>query len=118
MAANPLPRPRAETPTFTVNAATVTGNIPSTGHAVAGNTIDWTLTSSEPQTHIQVSAVNAKYPLDKNDFYVYPPPAGPGSVLTTVADAPANSYTFSRNGAAAGHIVVGGGGMPKPTRAK
>jgi hypothetical protein len=37
-------------------------------------------------------------------------------VLPNTPDA---SYPFGRNGGAAvGHIIVGPGGMPKPTRAK
>jgi len=114
MAANPSPRPRAETATFTVDAATVTGNIPSTGWAVGNNTIEWELTSTEPATSIQVSAVNGYYPFTgANSFNI---PAGLSHTSTVDPSAPATSYPFGRNGGAAiGHIVVGQG-MPKRGR--
>jgi hypothetical protein len=108
MAANPLPRPRTETATFTVDATTVTGNIPSTGRAVANNTIDWKLTPTEPETSIQVSAVNGHYPFTgENSFNI---PAGLSHTSTVDPNAPATSYPYGRNGGAAvGHIVVGQG---------
>jgi hypothetical protein len=117
MAANPLPRPRKTMADFTVDASKVTGNIPSTGYAVANNTIAWKLTATEPETTIQVSAVDGHFPfIGENSF-----PVAPGTTHTsTVApNAPNNSYPYGRNGGAAvGHIIVGPGGMPKPTRAK
>lgn len=117
MAANPLPRPRTETSTFSVDAATVTGPIPSTGYAVANDTVKWSLTSTEPETTIQVSAVAGNFPFTgANSFTV-----NPGTTVPKTVDpsAPNNSYPYGRNGGAAvGHIIVGSGGMPKPTRAK
>jgi len=116
MAANPLPRPKAVGSTFDVDAATVTGDIPSTGHAVANDTVKWGLTSTEPQTSFQVYDVNGYYPFAVNHFPVDPGTTHPSPVLP---NTPAASYPYGRNGGAAvGHIVVGGGGMPKPTRAK
>ena len=103
MAANPLPRPRTETATFTVDASTVTGNI---GTAVPGNTIDWELTPTEPQTSIQVSAVNGRYPFAVNSFTVDP---GTSHTSPVLANTPTNNYPYGRNNvpAAIGHIVVG-----------
>jgi hypothetical protein len=111
MAANPSPRPRTETATFTVDAATVTGDI---GTAVAGNTIDWDNESGSEVT-IVVEAVNAKYPFAVNTFKI---PAGLSHTSTVEPGTPATPYPFGRNGTAGiGHIVVGTS-MPKPTRAK
>ena len=111
MAANPLPRPRTETATFTVDAATVTGNI---GPAVANDTIDW-VNNSGSTVSIAVHAVNGYYPFAINTFTI---PAGLSHTSTVLANAPAASYPFGRNGVAGvGHIEVGTS-MPKPTRAK
>jgi len=111
MAANPLPRPKTETTTFTVDAATVTGNI---GPAVANDTIDWDNESSSEVT-IEVDAVNAHYPFATNKFTI---PAGLSHSSPVEPGTPAASYPFGRNGTAGiGHIVVGTS-MPKPTRAK
>ncbi|MGA2458658.1 MAG: hypothetical protein ABSF85_13900 [Terriglobales bacterium] len=113
MAANPLPRPRTAAIDFNVDASTVTGNI---GSAAANDTINWGLTPTEPQTSIQVQPVNAHYPFAVNSFTVDPGTTHPSTVLPNTPDA---SYPFGRNGGAAvGHIIVGPGGMPKPTRAK
>ncbi|HLM81933.1 MAG TPA: hypothetical protein VK302_15105 [Terriglobales bacterium] len=101
MAANPSPRPRAETATFRVDAATVTGDI---GTAVAGNTIDWD-NESGSQVSIEVQAVNAKYPFAVNTFNI---PAGLSHTSTVLANTPTNNYPYGRNGSAGiGHIVVG-----------
>ena len=110
MAANPLPRPRTETATFKVDASTVTGNIPSTGYAVANNTIEWD-NESGSQVTIEVHAVSSRYPFATNTF---PIPPKPGSHTSTVEpNTPAANYPYGRNGGAAiGHIVVGQG-MPK-----
>lgn len=111
MAANPSPRPRTETATFTVEAATVTGNI---GTAVANDTIDW-VNNSGSTVSIEVDAVNGHYPFATNSFSI---PAGLSHTSTVLANTPAASYPFGRNGTAGiGHIVVGTS-MPKPTRAK
>ena len=100
MAANPSPRPRTETATFTVNAATVTGNI---GPAVANNTIDW-VNSSSSSVSIAVSPVNGYYPFAVNSFSI---PAGLSHTSTVEPNTPAASYPFGRNGTAGiGHIVV------------
>jgi hypothetical protein len=100
--------------TFDVDASTVTGDI---GSAAANDTVKWGLTSTEPKTSIQVSAVNGHYPfIGANSFTV-----DPGTTHTSTVDpsAPDASYPYGRNGGAAvGHIIVGPGGMPKPTRAK
>ena len=106
MAANPSPRPRTETSTFTVNAATVTGNI---GPAVANNTINWD--NESPSTvSIAVSAVNGHYPFATNSFSI---PPGLSHTSTVEPNTPAVSYPFGRNGTAGiGHIIVGQG-MPK-----
>lgn len=101
MAANPLPRPRTETSTFTVDAATVTGNI---GPAVANNTIDWENRSTSTVS-IEVSAVNGYYPFGVNSFSI---PAGLSHTSTVLANTPTNNYPYGRNGSAGiGHIVVG-----------
>jgi hypothetical protein len=116
MAANPLPKPRTETATFTVDAATVTGNIPSTGSAVANNTIAWVNPPGSITVNIKVHSVGGSFPFAVNDF----PPILAGTTYTSKvqASAPPNAYPFDRNGSAGiGHIVVGTG-MPKPTRAK
>ncbi len=113
MAANPLPRPRTTAADFTVNAATVTGDIPGTGSATPGQTIEWT-NPTGPDVQITTDPIAAKYPLIPSHFTV-----NTGlTEITTVASVPADSYGFNRNGAGVGHIIVGGGGMPKPTRAK
>jgi len=109
MATNPSPRPRAETSTFTVDAATVTGNI---GPAVANDTIDWENTSGN-SVSIEVSAVNGYYPFATNTFTI---PAGLSYTSTVLASAPAANYPYGRNGSAGiGHIVVQQG-MPKRGR--
>ena len=109
MAENPLPRPRTETSTFTVNAATVTGNI---GPAVANNTIDWENLSTSTVS-IAVSAVNGYYPFAVNSFSI---PAGLSHTSTVEPGTPDASYPFGRNGTAGiGHIIVGQG-MPKRGR--
>ena len=106
MAANPSPRPRTETATFKVNAATVTGNI---GTAVAGNTIEWDNPSGSTVS-IAVSAVNGHYPFATNSFSI---PPGLSHTSTVEPNTPAASYPFGRNGSAGiGHIIVGQG-MPK-----
>jgi hypothetical protein len=117
MAANPLPRPSTATTDFDVDASTVTGNIPSTGSAVPNDRIIWGLTSTEPPTTIQVQPVAAKYPFAVNSFPVNPGTTHPSPVL---ASTPAAHYPFWRNNvpAAVGHIIVGPGGISKPTRAK
>ena len=100
------PSPETETATFTVNAATVTGNI---GPAVANNTIDW-VNSSSSSVSIAVSPVNGYYPFAVNSFSI---PAGLSHTSTVEPGTPAASYPFGRNGSAGiGHIVVGQG-MPK-----
>ena len=103
MAANPLPRPKTETTTFTVDAATVTGNIPSTGSAVANDSIDWDNESSS-EVSIEVDAVNAHYPFATNSFKI---PAGLSHTSTVLPGTPTANYPYGRNGTAGiGHIVV------------
>jgi len=114
MAANPLPRPRTETTaTFTVDAATVTGDI---GPAFANNTIDWVNPPGSITVNITVHSVNGSFPFAVN---VFPPiPAGTRYTSPVLPSAPPNRYPFDRNGVAGiGHIVVGQT-LPKPTRAK
>ena len=110
MAANPSPRPRTETSTFTVDAATVTGNI---GPAVANNTIDWDNTSGSSSVSIEVSAVNGHYPFATNSFTIL---KGLSHTSTVLPGTPTANYPYGRNGTAGiGHIVVQQG-MPKRGR--
>jgi hypothetical protein len=105
MAANPLPRPRTETATFTVNAATVT----SIGPAKSGNTIEWQ-NGSPNSISIAVSAVNGRYPLDVNSFAI---PAGLSHTSTVEPNVPNNDYPFARNGVVGSGKIIVGQGMPK-----
>ena len=91
--------------TFTVDAATVTGDI---GPAVANNTIAWVNPPGSITVNITVHSVNGSYPFAVNNF---PPiPAGTTYTSTVLPNAPAASYQFDRNGVAgAGHIKVGQG---------
>ncbi|MGA2334298.1 MAG: hypothetical protein WBQ19_08035 [Terriglobales bacterium] len=109
MAANPLPSPRTEVATFSVNAATVT----SIGPAASHDTIDWNAPSGGGNIAIAVSAVNGVFPLDVNSFTIT---AGLKHPSTVEPNVPAGDYPFSRNGVAGiGKIIVGQGA---PMRAK
>jgi len=111
MAANPLPRPRTEVATFSVNAATVT----SIGPAASSDTIDWNAPSGGGTIAISVSAVNGKYPLDVNSFNIT---GGLTHTSTVEPNVPAGDYPFSRNGVAGVGKIIVGQGVPKPTRAR
>ena len=100
MAANPLPSPRTEVATFSVNAATVT----SIGPAASHDTIDWNAPSGGGNIAIAVSAVNGHYPLTVNSFIIAP---GGTSTSTVAPNTPPGDYPFARNGKPGGKIIVG-----------